>query len=290
MRLVGGMGSGVGAWVRRSLRRRPPASGCGSLVRSGGAVPFGHGGRTRRGRWPRAQDGAGFAVRIDDLRAAAAAFARLRVDAEGLLAADGLGRQRRDGGPRSRTGRVAGALRRGGRRGVGGRDRRGRDARERSRRSWRAPPTRYLAAEHDATGRLSTQPKGAAGGAKDRPGPPAQPPFGRDGTGPPPPAAPAGGRAGRRERSALRCGRPERKAATGSARRQGRPAARAERAALRADEVPARAADRSQRAGRRPARARAGRRCPTPSPRTTPAASPSGCGRRGRVGPRWRRG
>src|SRR4029079_7151233 len=34
---------------------------------------------------------AGFAVRIDDLRAAAAAFARRRVDAEGLLAANGLG-------------------------------------------------------------------------------------------------------------------------------------------------------------------------------------------------------
>ena len=34
---------------------------------------------------------AGFAVRIDDLRAAAAAFARLRADAEGLLAASGLG-------------------------------------------------------------------------------------------------------------------------------------------------------------------------------------------------------
>ena len=34
---------------------------------------------------------AGFAVRIDDLRAAAAAFARLRADAEGLLATSGLG-------------------------------------------------------------------------------------------------------------------------------------------------------------------------------------------------------
>jgi hypothetical protein len=137
---------------------------------------------------------AGFAVRIDDLRAAAAAFARLRVDAEGLLAANGLGDSAGMAGRdpvlaawRTRYDAVAAA-------------------------EWAAATTAvatlgaiatklagtadsYLAAEHDATGRLSTQPKGAAGGAKDRPGPPAQPPFGRDGTGPPPPAG-AGGPGG----------------------------------------------------------------------------------------------
>ena len=137
---------------------------------------------------------AGFAVRIDDLRAAAAAFARLRVDAEGLLAANGLGDSAGMAGRdpvlaawRARYDAVAAA-------------------------EWAAATTAvatlgaiatklagtadsYLAAEHDATGRLSTQPKGAAGGAKDRPGPPAQPPFGRDGTGPPPPAG-AGGPGG----------------------------------------------------------------------------------------------
>jgi len=127
---------------------------------------------------------AGFAVRIDDLRAAAAAFARLRVDAEGLLAANGLGDSAGMAGRdpvlaawRARYDAVAAA-------------------------EWAAATTTvatlgaiatkltgtadgYLAAEHDATGRLSPPPEGAAGGAQDRPGPPAQPPFGRDGTGPP---------------------------------------------------------------------------------------------------------
>ena len=127
---------------------------------------------------------AGFAVRIDDLRAAAAAFARLRVDAEGLLAASVLGDSAGMAGRdpvlaawRARYDAVAAA-------------------------EWAAATTAvatlgaiatkltgtadgYLAAEHDATGRLSPPPEGAAGGAQDRPGPPAQPPFGRDGTGPP---------------------------------------------------------------------------------------------------------
>ena len=160
---------------------------------------------------------AGFAVRIDDLRAAAAAFARLRVDAEGLLAANGLGDSAGMAGRdpvlaawRARYDAVAAA-------------------------EWAAATTAvatlgaiatklagtadsYLAAEHDATGRLSTQPEGAAGGAKDRPGPPAQPPFGRDGTGPPPPAGaggpggPAGGNGplsdGGGPRGGRRAGRP----------------------------------------------------------------------------------
>ena len=132
---------------------------------------------------------AGFAVRIDDLRAAAAAFARLRVDAEGLLAANGLGDSAGMAGRdpvlaawRARYDAVAAA-------------------------EWAAATAAvatlgaiatkltgtadgYLAAEHDATehdatGRLRPPPEGAAGGAKDRPGPPAQPPFGRAGTGPP---------------------------------------------------------------------------------------------------------
>ena len=127
---------------------------------------------------------AGFAVRIDDLRAAAAAFARLRVDAEGLLAASVLGDSAGMAGRdpvlaawRARYDAVAAA-------------------------EWAAATTAvatlgaiatkltgtadgYLAAEHDATGRLSPPPEGAAGGAQNRPGPPAQPPFGRDGTGPP---------------------------------------------------------------------------------------------------------
>ena len=161
---------------------------------------------------------------------------------------------------------------------------------ERSRRSWRAPPTATSPPNTTPRGRLSTQPKGAAGGAKDRPGPPAQPPFGRDGTGPPPPAGaggpggPAGGSGplsegadGGRPRRHGRTERPRQRLADGCGRM---PAARRRR----------RPAGRGQRAGRRPARARAGRRCPTPSPRTTPAASPSGCGRRRRGGSRWRRG
>ena len=126
---------------------------------------------------------AGFAARIDDLRAAAAAFARLRADAEGLLAASGLGD----------TGGMAG--------------------RDPVLAAWRArydavaavewaaasaavatlgaiatklagTADTYLGAEHDATGRLSSPPKGAAGGAKSRAGQPgaaAQPPH--DGVG-----------------------------------------------------------------------------------------------------------
>jgi hypothetical protein len=126
---------------------------------------------------------AGFAVRIDDLRAAAAAFARLRVDAEGLLAANGLGDSAGMAGRdpvlaawRTRYDAVAAA-------------------------EWAAATTAvatlgaiatklagtadsYLAAEHDATGRLSAQPKGAAGGVKDRQGPPAQPPSSTGAGGP----------------------------------------------------------------------------------------------------------
>ena len=122
---------------------------------------------------------AGFAVRIDDLRAAAAAFVRLRADAEGLLATSGLGD----------TGGMAG--------------------RDPMLAAWRArydamaaaewaaasaavvtlgviatklagTADTYLGAEHDATGRLSSPPKGAAGGAKSLTGPPgaaARPPH-----------------------------------------------------------------------------------------------------------------
>jgi len=137
---------------------------------------------------------AGFAVRIDDLRAAAAAFARLRADAEGLLAASGLG----DTG------------------GMAGRDpvlavwRARYDAMAAA--EWAAATAAvatlgaiatklaatadtYLGAEHDATGGLSSPPKGAAEGAKARGGPPsagAQPPHEGVGT-VPSPAVGAGG-------------------------------------------------------------------------------------------------
>ena len=138
---------------------------------------------------------AGFAVRIDDLRAAAAAFARLRADAEGLLAANGLGDSAGMAGRdpvlaawRARYDAVAAA-------------------------EWAAATTAvatlgaiatklggtadsYLAAEHDATGRLSSPPStdpGGRGGPAGGNGPP-----GPGGGGPPsstggPPSARPGG-------------------------------------------------------------------------------------------------
>ena len=92
---------------------------------------------------------AGFAVRIDDLRAAAADFARLRGDAEHLLAANGLGDSAGMAGRdpvlaawRARYDAMAAAEWAASTTAVA--------TLGRSRRSWQARPTAYLAAEHDA--------------------------------------------------------------------------------------------------------------------------------------------
>ena len=198
---------------------------------------------------------AGFAVRIDDLRGAAAAFARLRADAEGLLAANGLGDQRWDGGPRSRAGRLAGALRRGGRRGVGGGHHRGRHAGAIATKLGGTADS-YLVAEHDATG---------ARAAAQRPRP-----AGREG----PPAHPAAQAAAQRRRRRSADRRRRRARTRTDARRTSGAASQAGRAPRPAVEH-----GRGRAGGaRRPGRA------------TTPAATPSGCARRGRGGSRWRRG